>query len=516
MFIKILDRYDRQIHRFLEIIPAFLTWSLLLSPIWLGLIAPQLVIYLLTLLCVYWVYLALKHTIGITIGYFRYKHELGIDWAAECKKLNFAELPDKVTLPATLSDVKHFLLIPLCSEPYEALKNTIDAIFNQTFPLKQITLIFTLEERVEAHKEILENIHEIIGDRANLLGNLLIYIHPQGIVGEAIGAGAANRTWGARHAVADLTSHGENLRNYIFSTIDGDHIMHPQYLARLTHLYLTSDKRDNKFYSTAVSLFDNNYWKVPTVMRIEATNVILGGLSDWIVADKNFKDIFSAYATSLKTLIDADYWDVTLGIDDTVLYWRAFLARDGDFMGVSHFIPYSADAVEGANYMESYRNLYRQLLRWGWGVIVFPLSIKAFLKNNRIPLSRKISWTLRQLKMKVVLVSIVFLITFGFNILTLVNNNIKQTSFAYVLPNVMSMILTSSLVLLIPNTILRFKLVAPMPSNWSLWRKTLAVCEGPLIIFNLLTYSFVPWIDAQTRMMLGKKMKDLYHTPKMR
>ncbi|KKT82967.1 MAG: hypothetical protein UW82_C0051G0011, partial [candidate division WWE3 bacterium GW2011_GWC2_44_9] len=46
-------------------------------------------------------------------------------------------------------------------------------------------------------------------------------------------------------------------------------------------------------------------------------------------------------------------------------------------------------------------------------------------------------------------------------------------------------------------------------------RKIIFLLEGPLVVINLLTFSFFPFLDAQTRMMFGKKMKDLYFTPKM-
>ena len=99
---------------------------------------------------------------------------------------------------------------------------------------------------------------------------------------------------------------------------------------------------------------------------------------------------------------------------------------------------------------------------------------------------------------------------------TLVNPLVKQSNFAYSLPKIMSVILDVTLVCLIPATYLRLKVAKPMPSNWPLWKKAVVFMEGPLITINLLTYSFFPWVEAQTRMMLGKKMKDLYHTPKMR
>ena len=514
MIAFILSRYERQVHRILEITPGLLTWSLLLSPIWLGVLFPSAIVYLLTFLTVYWAYLAAKYSIGTVLGYFRYQSELKEDWWANVREMDFSQLPEKETLPESLEAVRHFLLIPAYNEPYGVLKESIDSIFGQTFPANQLFLVYTIEQKYS--ERVIADIYKAMEGREKELAALNIFVHPSGIPGEAVGAGAANRTWGAKHAVDELNKSGVLIKNYIFSTIDADHILHPQYISRLTHLYLSTAKRNNHFYSTAVHLFDNNYWEVPAIMRIEATSITLGGLSDWIVSDMAIKDTFSAYSASLQTLIDADYWDVAIGIDDTVFYWRAFFVRNGDFKGIPHFIPYSADAVEGTTYWNSYKSLYRQLLRWGWGVVVFPLSMKGFMTNKLIPIRYKLMWTLEQFKKKVLLVSIVFLITFGFSIVTFVNHDVKQTNFAYNLPYITSFILTCTLIFLIPGTAIRFKMSKPIPGNWPLWKKTIAFFEGPMVIINLLTFSFFPFVEAQTRMLLGKKMKDLYYTPKIR
>lgn len=511
---KLGIKYHIQIYRFFEMSLGAMTWAFLTSPIWLGLIYPQAIVYLLTFLAIYWSYLAAKHSIGLIIGYRSYTHEKNVDWFVACKKLDFAALPDKATLPPSLAAVRHFILIPAVAEPYELLKESIDALVAQTFPLNQIVLIYTLEQN--SSETTLHNIKKALGDREQLFYKVLYFIHPFGILGEAVGVAGANRSWGAKHAVDQLRAEREPIRNYIFSTIDSDHVLNPQYISRLTHLYLSCDKRDNKYYSTAVHQFNNNLWRVPIVMRIEANAVTLGTLSDWVVAKRSTKDTFTSYSASLQTLIDANYWDVKLGVDDTIFYWRAFIARNGDFEGVPHFIPYNADAVEGRNYINSYVSLYKQLLRWGWGAIDFPLSMSEFVSNSKIPLMRKLEWMLKHLEKRVLLINMVFLITFGFNILTLVNPYVKQTNFAYALPNIMSMILTATLVFLIPGTIIRLKLATPIPREWPIWMKILAYLEGPLIVLNMLTFSFFPFIEAQTRMLLGRPMKDLYHTPKMR
>jgi len=144
------------------------------------------------------------------------------------------------------------------------------------------------------------------------------------------------------------------------------------------------------------------------------------------------------------------------------------------------------------------------------------MAMRGFLINKKVPFFAKMSWVFRHLERSVLLINVVFLITFGFAILTAVNPNVKQTNFAYSLPGTMSFILTFTLIFLIPGTILRFKLASPLPENWPFWKKILAFLEGPVVILNLLTYSFFPFVDAQTRMLLGKRSKNLYFTQKVR
>lgn len=517
MIARLMQKHDQKVHRALEILPGLLTWGLILSPIWLSILYPPAMVYLLTFLTIYWSYMALRHTAGLPLGYSKYQREMKTNWWQKCEKVVFKDLSNPQLKPKNLKEVKHFILIPAVDEPDSVLKPSIESILSQTFPPKQVTIVYTIEEKYA--KDTKNRILNILGGLADSFDEFLIFIHPSGLEGEAIGAAAANRTWGARNAAEHLKKTGKDIRNYIFTTIDCDHVLNPQYLARLTHLYLAADNPDNYFYATAVHLFDNNHWKVPAMMRIEANFVTLGTLASrslpWGIEDHT-KDTFAAYSVSLQTLIDADYWDVTLGVDDTIFYWRAFFARDGNFRLATHYIPYSADAVESDTYWKSHKSLYMQLLRWGWGVIEVPYSIKRLLANKKVPLGKKIMWFYDHFKTRVMLINIVFLLTFGFGIATLINPNLRQSSFAYSLPNMMSYVLTFTLIFLLPNAFYRAKICKKIPEEWPIWRKAATMLESFLVIGNLLTFSFLPFVEAQTRMMLGIKMKDLYHTPKFR
>ena len=376
MIARIVNKHENRIYRMLEMIPGVLVWGFILSPIWLGFVAPRLVLFYITFLTIYWAYLGGKHAVGATKGYKMYKKELGTDWMGEIKKLNYAELPDKETLPASLEDLRHFVLIPTYSEPKKVLEETLKALLDQTYPVDTITLVIGTEEKFA--ERIKKDIFDILGNDKERFEDVLFYVHPKGIPNEAKGVAGANRTWAAKNAVGHMKAQNRNLRNYIFTTFDADSVLNEKFLARVTHLYLTSDKRDNAFYSTGLHLFNNNLWEVPMMMRIEANAVTLASLSDCIATEKEYKETFSCYSSSLQTLIDADYWDVKIGVDDTMFYWRAFFVRNGDFRGEFHFIPYSADAVQGRTSWESHKSMYLQLRRWAWGTIAMPISMLEF------------------------------------------------------------------------------------------------------------------------------------------
>ena len=511
-----VEKHDYLVTRILEIIPGISTWFFITSPIWLGYLYPRGVVFITIFVTLYWFYLAVKGFISGIKGYKQKKKEMATDWQVECQKLDFANLPEKSTLPPSLDESRHFVLMPAVNEPDEVLWPAFEALLNQTYSTQKIIIVYTVEEKYS--EDITMRLRRMTDPYRSRFEDIKIFVHKAGIPGEAIGAAAANRTWGAKHAVLEMQNEGKIIRNYIFTTIDCDHVIDRQFLARLTHLYLSSDHRDLKYYSSSVYLFNNNLWRVPALMRIETYFITLGTLGDWALSsgEVEFKDTFSNYSASLQTLINVDYWDVSLGVDDTIFYWRAFIKYGGEFKGVSHFIPFSSDAVEGKNYVASYKSLYKQLLRWGYGVIDFPLSMKEFLVNDRISFSRKLTWFFEHIRKRVLLTNTAYMLTFGFSLATAVNPEFRQSVYANSVPAVTSFLLTITMVFLLPAAYLRKKLSAPMPAEWPWWKKLIILVEIPLMIVNLLTFSFIPFIDAQTRVMLGKKLKNLYHTPKVR
>jgi len=299
----------------------------------------------------------------------------------------------------------------------------------------------------------------------------------------------------------------------MMTTLDADMRIHPQFLARMSYAFLTDPEPMEKFYQTAVYLFDNNLWQVPPLMRIQANSVTLAVLGSW-VTEPSRKDTWSCYSVPLTTLIETDYWDATLGVDDTPFYWRTFVKKEGKFSGNHFYIPVFADAVQDQGVIKTHVSQYKQLLRWGWGVVTFPIAMKGFL-TTRIPLGTKLLKLYHLLEQYTIWRTVTFLITFGFLLLAIANPEVRLTAAGYRLPEITGVILTAAFIFLLPVTYLRSKITTPMPVYWPWWKKLWGWLEGPLVIINLLTYTLVPYIDAETRLMLGRRL-EFWSTPKVR
>jgi len=338
------------LNKLLHILPGFAVWFFLIFPVFFGIFYPSIFFSFVTFLTVYWVYRVIVGNINVISGYRKYKKAIKKDWYAEIKKLNFENLPNPEILPSNYSELKHFILIPIYSEPLEILRDNFLSIYESNYDVSKFTIVYAIEEKyysrvyadlVKIHKEI---------DINNKVTKLF-YMHPKGIPGEAIGVAGANRDWGARKGLEDLKKKKENLNNYIYTTFDCDTIVHKNFFSCLTHTYLTSEKRDNKFYETAVHIFDNNTWEVPNIPRVAADSITIALLASWSNPDSLFTtsvmSTFSCYSCSLKAAIKTDFYDTKIGIDDTMFYWRAYKAHDGDFEGVPFFIPIHLDAAEG-------------------------------------------------------------------------------------------------------------------------------------------------------------------------
>lgn len=499
------SKFEKTINRIFEILPGLLIWILLLSPIWAGLSIPLIMVNLLVVLSLYWLYRALITSIGTFLGYLRYKKDIKKNWINEIKSLDTTKLKDIEELPNGLLP-KYLIVIAHYGETYDILKRTIDAIVNQNYPIELIYICISIEERkAQKDLEYANRYNDLKRDFGEILGDRLMFtVHPFNIPGEVIGA-SSNRAWGAKYAVTELERRGEDISKFLVTAPDGDLVFHKEYLAASSFKWITSNKRNKKFYQTALYTFNNNYWDVPLLIRNLSISLTLPVLASSIM-ERSKRETFSCYTINLKLLKDVEYWDTSLAIDDTTFYWRPYFFLKGDWECEVFFIPLNADATYDDNYLENHKLQYKQYLRWGWGVISVPLALKLLFKNNTgVPLIERMFKIYHLFEVFVFWKVFAFLLVFGVPVVLFLNRDLQDFVIVYTVPTTISNLLTLASIFLIPTTIFKVLLIPPRPKSMSILKYFLLILiEIPLNILTLFTFSFLPFIEATTRMMLGQ------------
>ncbi len=483
--------------RIFETIPGAITWFFLALPFLAAFFGfPEFMVWYVAFLTLYWGYRSFKFVYGIFIAYFRMNRDVKTDWIERIEKEGLNR-----------DHLKYVYILPIYKEGYDVIEPTIDAWSKSDVGADRISVVFALEQRaIDISKPVVE---KIISKYGKLFRETIISIHPKDIEGEIVGVKNPNINWATRLFVEKVQERNEKLDDYLLITCDSDLRPHPKYLSAITYKFLLEKEPHKKFYSTAIHTFNNNVYNVPSLVRIFSHFLSLVIMNEWVTRKKT-RETWSSYVASLRTVHEIGYWDPEIPNDDTAFYFNALIRYNGEFAGEEVYIPTYSDAVENKDFINTHKALYKQQLRWGWGSIVFPMTFAGLYKNKNIPLKKKLEIALPMFDDRLLFRTTVYLITFALPILTLLSPGFKFSSASYNLPRIMSTILTAIVFLNIPIYFVKTKL-SPRPKNWNIIRIIGDVLETILITVNLLTFAFIPYVQAWTEMMLGKSKKQEYY-----
>jgi hypothetical protein len=475
--------------RLLEIVPGFVSWNMILFPLWGGYFFPEVTAYYILLFVVYSVYRSFTLTIAVLLSHFRIRAAQRIDWMKEVE--GFGDW----------QKVRHVVLIMVANEPAGVYEQTLEKLTRQTFPSKYIIPVMATEERFPQGKSACDRLKNKYG---NKFGEFIISVHPANIAGEIKGK-SSNENWAAREAKKYLVDQkGMDMQWLTVTSNDADSILDRQYFACLAFKFLDDPNRYERFWQPVV-MFYKNIWKLPAATRV--VNTLGGILNLGMMSRKDKLFSFSNYSASLSMIDKIGYWDTDVIPEDYRIFFKAFFKLGGRVEVEPVFLPSMADAPESTTVWKTLVNDYQQKKRWAWGVSDLPLFLEMYAKNLKGSFLNKTMRIAKVLEQHLLWPVNWFVITVGATAASFINHNFARTTIGFMLPRLTSGLMSVTLVFLAIMLAVDALQRPAKPSEVAWWKPFLAPFEFVLMPVVGFFFGALPGLDAHTRLMLGKYLE---------
>lgn len=486
-FQTIFARYPIKTRRFLELLPGFTSWALILSPIWGSFFFPYVIAYFILFFDVYWLYKSFLLAVTSHIAAKKIRFAQREDWLAKAKALS------------EFDKVNHIIIIPNYKERVSKLKDSILSLAQQTFPLSQIYVVLAMEGREENAKEKAQT---LISEFKNTFGTIIATYHPD-LPGEVKGK-SSNQAYAAKKIYKMFIKNGPiDMQYATVSTVDADSIFDPQFFSYLAYKFLSDPMRYNKFWQSANVAY-NNIWKVPTPVRIISFFGSLWRTGQLIQGNRLL--INATYSLSFLMLKKIGYWDTDVIPEDYRILFKAFYRLKGKVWAEPIFLKTSMDAALSSSYIKSLKNKYEQERRWSWGVSDDPLFIKWWLTVPNVPFVRKTLMLFNVLHDHFLWPVNWFIITIAANIMPFVNPVFTRTVLGYNLPRLAGFILTLCLIATVAMILIDLRL---RPQNQSISKIRILLFPLEFVLLPIVGFflSTLPALVSHTHLMLGKRLE---------
>ncbi len=474
-------------YRFLEILPGLLVWLSFAVAITMSFVRPLWVIVFIILFDLYWFIRAVYVLVYLFIAYRRYQEAMGVDWSA------------RVTEVRGWESIRHLVVVPLSKEPYEILRQSVEGLARSRFPLSRILVVLACEERFADNTRPIAS--RIVDEYSRMFGEMIVVFHPDNIPGEVAGKGS-NIAWAGHEARRRIDALGIPYDQVIVTTLDADSVVHKDYFAYLTFVYLTTPNRLRTSYQP-LAIFNNNIWDSPPITRIVAFSTTFWLMTETVRPDRLFT--FSSHSMPFTALVDVGFWQNDIVTEDSRIFLQCFIEYDGDYSVTPLYLPISMDTVAARSFWRTVVNQYKQQRRWAYGVENFPFMVWNFAVNKNIALSKKIKYVWNQLEGVFSWATAPILI-FVLGWLPVYVATARDSRLAIVdsAPHLLQNLMVLAMVGLISCAVLS-TLIMPPPLRKRSWvRFVPLLLQWALFPVTMIVFGSIPATDAQTRLMLGK------------
>ena len=484
---KFFTRYPRKSIRLLEVIPPLTAVFMISMPFWGAIFFPLQLSYFIIFFNMYWLYKSANLAICAFSASRKIKEAEKIDWFAKAKIL------------PSFNKIAHVVIIPSYQETLSKIKETIDSIADQTFPVKRIFVFIAFEER---EKESGKKADTLFSEYKNKFGAFCCTFHPDDP--EEVKGKSSNQAFAARFANKVLEDKKVDMDFLTVSSVDADSIFDKHFFSYLSYKFLTTSDPYHLFWQSA-NVSYNNFWQVPSFIRIIAFFSSLWRISLLVQGLRLIPN--SVYSLSFRLLKSIDYWDTDVIPEDYRIFFKAFFKTGGKVNVEPIFLKTSMDSPKAGTYIRSLLNKYHQERRWSWGISDDAIYLKWWLLVREAPFFKKTYLVLNVLLDHILWPVNWYIITISANLIVFLNPVFTRTSLGYSLPRMSGFILTLCLFALLVLIYVDFDMRSKKYSSASRFRQFLFPLEFVLMPISGFFLSSLPALISHIQLIIGKRLE---------
>lgn len=493
-----LDGRDRALYRALEILPGALAWVTIIGVVLLSWRRPIWVAIFIIIFDLYWLVKTVFLSFHLRANWKRMQHHLEIDWAERLALLKWDHLWQLVILPTA-------------GESIDVVRDSLYSLAQATWPKERMIVVLALEDRGSEMHALGEMMRKEYADH---FGIFLTTYHPQGRAGEMQGKGS-NETWGAYEAQKVIDEKKIPYGHVLVSSFDIDTKLYPQFFLCLAWHFLTAEKPYRSSFQP-VPLYHNNIWEASAVSRVVATSGTF-----WQMMQQERPErltTFSSHSMSFQGLVEIDFWQTNIVSEDSRIFWNHFLHYDGDWRVVPLSYPVLMDANVAHSTWHTFKNIYKQQRRWGWGVENVPYILFGFIKNRAVPLGKKLRFTLSALEgFWSWATNALLMFALGWLPVFLAPRVYRPELILYNLPRVTRTIMMVAMFGVVTSAIIAQSILRKTKEDYAQKKRASLILSWFLMPLTIIFFGAFPALEAQTRLMVSGRFRlGFWLTPKNR
>jgi hypothetical protein len=549
-----------------ERIPPFLTWVIILFPLWGGFFFADFTAYVILSLNIYFLYKSISVAASLLISVLKIRESEAINWYTRLKQFDdidtsindllvkkdliekekavgadFSFRRDALNrlllnrLPNSilnwLAGIEKGKVIKFVNNEINRLRQIKkQGLYHDWHDMRHIVVIPHWKEPYHILESTVKRIIAMNYDKKNLYimlaaeardeqgiemskklqaeyGQFLggIWVNSHELTHEEVIGKSSNMASASQALHKIIDSENWDLKKTTITSCDADSQLPMDYFSNITYLYVTEKDSEYKYYTGAILLYAN-IWKLPFFARVKNSMSTLYNVAKLIRQDKLVP--FSTYTLSFWMINEIEFWSPNVMPEDFHTFFKGLFKYPNKVSTVPIYQKIFSDAAEGDNLNETFKNNYMQERRWAWGISDDGWMLKNVIKNI-------FSWrfNIRMIYIAAhsiwdhLSIGISILITFGSNFIVLVNPRFSYTVLGSNLPKISSSLIQLTLFFFVV-TILLDRYIRPVKNQKkNLVQSLFGFVEWFLqpIVGTMLVV--LPGVEAHTRLLFGKYLE---------